>query len=177
MTLDTTDTLVGLSFGYNQNEDDSHSMSPRQAVRFLLHVASRGGNLLLNVGPDAAGNIPPVQRRCLEGMGEWLREHGSIDGTRRVVPAVAEPVGREGGDEAIGKEWVRWLKRGDEVSAYIDSNDPKGQVRLIADWKSIDRTSAQNGGRPIVVREDGLVDIGTLAGSMPGCVTFRSYHS
>jgi alpha-L-fucosidase len=103
-------------------------MSPRQAIRFLLHVASRGGNLLLNVGPDAAGNIPPVQRRCLEGMGDWMKAHGSIDGTRRVQALTAKPVGSEGGDEEIGKEWVRWLKRGKEVYAYIDSGDQAGEL-------------------------------------------------
>ena len=168
-----TEGLVGLSFGYNQNEGDSHSMTPRQANRFLLHVASRGGNLLLNVGPDAAGNIPPVQRRCLEGMAEWIEAHGSIDGTRRVAPNIAQAVGKEGGDEDIGDQWVRWLKRGNHIYAYVDSNDPKGQVKLPADWKTIDRLSAQSGGQPVRIGDDGLVDVQTLVGPLPSCITFR----
>lgn len=164
---------VGLSFGYNQNEDDSHSMTSRQAIRFLLHVASRGGNLLLNVGPDASGNIPPVQRRCLEGMGEWMRTHGGIDGTRHVEATLVRPVGSEAGDEEIGTEWVRWLKRGNKIFAYLDSRDPKGQIKLLANWEMVERTSAQCGGKDISVGEDGLVDVGTLAAPMPGCITFR----
>ena len=148
-------------------------MSPRQAIRFLLHVASRGGNLLLNVGPDAAGNIPPVQRRCLEGMGDWMKAHGSIDGTQRIAASTAKPVGSEGGDEEIGKEWVRWLKRGKEVYAYIDSGDQAGQVNLMADWQTVDRTSGQSLGRPIAIGEDGLLDISMLSGPMPGCITFQ----
>lgn len=168
-----TDRQVGLSFGYNRNEDDSHSMSPRQAIRFLLHVASRGGNLLLNVGPDASGNIPPVQRRCLEGMAQWMEAQGRIDGTRRVDAALVQPIGNEGGDEEIGKEWVRWLKRTNEVFAYVDFNSPEGQVKLSADWNTLDRTSAECQGRTIEVDEDGNVEIGNLTGPMPCCITFR----
>jgi len=148
-------------------------MSPRQAIRFLIHVASRGGNLLLNVGPDAAGTIPPVQRRCLEGMGEWMQAHGSVDGTRRVQASIVTPIGSEGGDEEIGKEWVRWLRRGEEVYAYVDSNDKVGQVKLMADWQIVDRTSAQSLGQPFRVAEDGLVDISALPDPMPGCITFK----
>ena len=148
-------------------------MSPRQAIRFLLHVASRGGNLLLNVGPDAAGNIPPVQRRCLEGMGDWMQAHGSIDGTRRVQLSIAKPIGGEGGDEEIDIEWVRWLRRGKEVYAYVDSSDLGGKVKLVADWQTVDRTSAQTLRGPITVGEDGLVDISTLPGPIPGCITFQ----
>jgi alpha-L-fucosidase len=147
-------------------------MSARQATRFLLHVASRGGNLLLNVGPDASGHIPPVQRRCLEGMGEWTRVHGSIDGTRRVDAKLVKPAG-EAGDEDIGKKWVRWLKRGRDIFAYIDSNESSGQVTLQADWKMIDRSSAQNGGKAFEVGEDGAVDLANLTGPMPSCIKFR----
>jgi alpha-L-fucosidase len=127
----------------------------------------------LNVGPDAAGNIPPVQRRCLEGMGDWIQAHGSIDGTRRVQASIVKPIGSEGGDEEIGKEWVRWLRRGNELYAYIDSSDPEGQVRLVADWQTVDRTSAQSLGNAITVGENGLVDINTLSGPLPGCITFK----
>lgn len=106
-------------------------------------------------------------------MGEWMKVHGSIDGTRRVEKAIAKPVGTEGGDEEIGKEWVRWLKRGNEVFAYVDYSDSKGQVILSADWDRIDRSSAQSQGRPISVGEDGSVEIETLAAPMPGCITFQ----
>lgn len=148
-------------------------MSPRQAVRFLLDVASRGGNLLLNVGPDASGNIPPVQRRCLEGMGEWMQAHGCIDGTRRVDPSVAKAVGSEGGDEEIGSQWARWLKRGNKAYAYVDSRESKGQVKLLADWANIERSSAISQGSSVVVGEDGLVDLGSLPGPLPKCIMFR----
>ena len=63
---------LGFSFGYNRVEDESLTLSPRELARHYADVVSRGGRLLLNVGPTAAGEIPPVQRRTLEGAASWL---------------------------------------------------------------------------------------------------------
>jgi alpha-L-fucosidase len=63
---------LGFSFGYNRVEDASLTLSPRELARLYADVVSRGGRLLLNVGPTAAGDIPPVQRRTLEGVAPWL---------------------------------------------------------------------------------------------------------
>lgn len=63
---------LGFSFGYNQVEDASLTLSPRELTRLYADVVSRGGRLLLNVGPSASGEIPAVQRRTLEGSAAWL---------------------------------------------------------------------------------------------------------
>ena len=59
---------IGFSFGYNQLEDESQSLSGRELAKYLTDVVSRGGRLLLNVGPTAEGLIPPLQRRALEEL-------------------------------------------------------------------------------------------------------------
>lgn len=41
-------------------------------LRQLVDVTSKGGNLLLNIGPDADGRILPQARRCLEKFGDWM---------------------------------------------------------------------------------------------------------
>ena len=47
-----------------------------------MDVASKGGNLLLNVGPTAEGVIPPQSVSRLREMGDWTRANGeSIYGT------------------------------------------------------------------------------------------------
>jgi len=52
---------VGNSFGYNRNETEEHMILPR--------IASKSGNLLLNVGPMADGTIPEMQRAPLLALG------------------------------------------------------------------------------------------------------------
>ncbi|MFC0681873.1 alpha-L-fucosidase [Lysobacter korlensis] len=65
---------LGFSFGYNQAEDDSLTLSPRELARLYADTVSRGGRLLLNVGPTASGLIPDIQLRTLDGVAPWMRE-------------------------------------------------------------------------------------------------------
>lgn len=45
-------------------------------VRKLVECVSKGGNLLLNVGPDARGAIPEKQAEILRQVGAWMRKNG-----------------------------------------------------------------------------------------------------
>ena len=42
-------------------------------IKKLVECVSKGGNLLLNVGPDARGNFPPESIQRLEAIGKWMR--------------------------------------------------------------------------------------------------------
>jgi alpha-L-fucosidase len=54
-----------------------------QLVQLLVGAAGRDGNMLLNVGPQPDGRIPPAQVERLREMGQWLSQKGeSIYGTR-----------------------------------------------------------------------------------------------
>lgn len=64
---------LGLSFGYNRVEDEALTLSPRELAQHYADVVSRGGRLLLNVGPDASGRIPDVQLRTLNGVAPWMQ--------------------------------------------------------------------------------------------------------
>ena len=55
----------------------------KDLLRQLVDVTSKGGNMLLNIGPDADGEILPQARQCLEKFGDWMAVNGeSIHGTR-----------------------------------------------------------------------------------------------
>jgi len=74
---------IGNSFGFNRNETEDHYQSGTELMRILADVVSKNGNLLLNVGPEANGRIPPYQRRALIDLAGWLRVNGeAIYGTR-----------------------------------------------------------------------------------------------
>lgn len=68
------------TWAYNKN--DHNFKSPRTLIRSLVEVASRGGNFLLNVGPQPDGQIQPEFQERLKAIGAWLTLNGdSIYGT------------------------------------------------------------------------------------------------
>lgn len=42
-------------------------------IKKLVECVSKGGNLLLNVGPDAKGTIPPQSMEALAAIGAWMK--------------------------------------------------------------------------------------------------------
>ncbi len=67
-------TINASSWGYNKYETEFKT--DRDLIRMLIEVASKGGNLLLNVGPKPDGTIQPEFVTRLEAMGQWLKRNG-----------------------------------------------------------------------------------------------------
>jgi alpha-L-fucosidase len=67
---------LGNSFGYNAQETAADLMSGTDLVHLLVDVVSKGGNLLINVGPDGHGRIPELQRQPRAHLGTWLESSG-----------------------------------------------------------------------------------------------------
>ncbi len=75
---------IGHSFALNRLENLDAYLSREELVRLLIDLVSRGGGLLLNLGPTADGRIPVIQQDRLVGLGEWLEVHGeAIYGARQ----------------------------------------------------------------------------------------------
>lgn len=80
------------SWGYHRL--DVNWKSTAELLRFLSHVATGGGNLMLNVGPDADGVIPEPQVARLREIGRWMKDHApAIRGTTRWPLAGGTPWG------------------------------------------------------------------------------------
>jgi alpha-L-fucosidase len=71
---------INNTWAYNKNDQDFKS--EQTLIRALVEVASRGGNFLLNVGPQPDGQIQPEFQQRLRAIGDWLTLNGdSIYGT------------------------------------------------------------------------------------------------
>lgn len=58
--------------------------SPQTLIINLIDIASKGGNFLLNIGPNPKGIIPEDNIKRLKIIGKWMKKYGdSIYGTER----------------------------------------------------------------------------------------------
>ncbi|MHB8519894.1 MAG: alpha-L-fucosidase [Limisphaerales bacterium] len=74
---------MGYSYGYNRAETIDDYKSGRELILVLIDLVSRGGNLLLDIGPTADGRIPVIMQQRLLEIGDWLRVNGeAIYGSR-----------------------------------------------------------------------------------------------
>lgn len=110
---------MGRSFGFNRNEDVQDYQTAEALIHMLVEIVSRGGNLLLNIGPAADGTIPVIMQERLLQMGEWLKVNGEAIYGSRVNRTTGE------GDS------VRFTRSADGRWLYaIALRHPGAQLRL-----------------------------------------------
>jgi alpha-L-fucosidase len=86
---ETCQTFSG-SWGYHR--DETTWKSARQLVAMLIETVSKGGNLLLNVGPTARGTFDHRAKARLNGIGQWMSLHGrSIYGCTQAPEEFKKP--------------------------------------------------------------------------------------
>jgi len=73
------------TWSFTGREEDYKT--PYELITMFCECLGMGGNMLLNVGPDATGTIPQQQADILETMGAWIRKHEeAVYGTERGLP-------------------------------------------------------------------------------------------
>ena len=76
------ETCMTINNQWAYNAHDHDYKSAQYLIRALVEVASRGGNFLLNVGPQPDGVIQPEFQERLRAIGDWLSVNAeSIYGT------------------------------------------------------------------------------------------------
>ena len=69
-----TAATINDTWGYKK--DDHNWKTPEDICFKLVDIVSKGGNYLLNVGPDADGRIPQPSQDILRKVGAWLKVNG-----------------------------------------------------------------------------------------------------
>ncbi len=88
------ETCMTMNDTWGYKLDDHNWKSSTQLVRTLVEVVSKGGNFLLNVGPDAKGRIPAESVKLMGEIGKWMRiNDAAIYGTT-ASPFDRSPWGR-----------------------------------------------------------------------------------
>ncbi|MBW7460313.1 alpha-L-fucosidase, partial [Paenibacillus sepulcri] len=80
------------SWGYYRDEESWKSVD--MLVKMLIESVSKGGNLLLNIGPTGRGEIDERALDRLKGIGAWMRRH-----SRSIYGCTAAPEGIESPDD------------------------------------------------------------------------------
>jgi len=122
---------IGHSFGYNRAETVEDYASPQKLVALLVDTVSRGGNLLLDIGPAADGRIPVIMEERLLQLGEFLKTNGeAVYGTRKWR---AHSGGRDGPLHGEGRRRLRRRPRRPGRSVTLKAPKATGatKVRLL----------------------------------------------
>ena len=70
------ESCVTMNNHWGYCENDRFFKPADMVVRKLVECVSKGGNMLINVGPDARGNIPQESLDILEQVGRWMKRNG-----------------------------------------------------------------------------------------------------
>lgn len=76
------ETCMTINWTWHYKSNDEHWASTGTLLRNLIDIVSKGGNFLLNVGPDATGVMPQPEQDRLLAIGRWMTVNGeAIYGT------------------------------------------------------------------------------------------------
>jgi len=99
---------MAYSYGYNRAETIDDYKTGREFIMVLCDLVSRGGNFLLDIGPNADGTIPVIMQQRLLEIGDWLKVNGeAIYGTRYAGRACQWTAGKRPGQQ-FGEFMVKY---------------------------------------------------------------------
>jgi alpha-L-fucosidase len=131
------------SYGLNRAERADDYKTSRELILVLIDIVSRGGNFLLDIGPDADGTIPPLMEQRLLEIGDWLKVNGeAIHGTRAAARSCQWTEGRTP-EQAYGEYRVRYElleqvgqqpRDGVAVKQVFFTQKPEALYAITAGW-------------------------------------------
>lgn len=114
-----------------------------ELIRELIDVVSRGGNFLLNIGPDAEGGIPEESIRIFKEIGSWMNVNGQAIYETRANPFPVELT------------WGRVTRKGDdEIYLLVYEKPESGVIGLPCLFEGGATATLLDGGKTVTLNQD-----------------------
>ena len=129
------------SWGYKSY--DHHWKSTKELLFWFIDIASKGGNYLLNIGPEGSGKVPEKSAEGLKEIGQWLAINGEAiygssawdvfhEGIEETSIAGTGHREKKGFTKKFSQEEFWFTKK--ENNLYAISLMPSSQEILIKSW-------------------------------------------
>ncbi len=146
------------SWGYKPS--DNNWKSSETLIQNLIDIVSKGGNYLLNIGPDGYGRFPAESIRRLADIGVWTKVNGEA-----IYGASASPFNRPAWGRYTKKEAVIYAHVFDwpqDGKLVVNSDINIKKASLLIDLKSKLRVENIDGKLTIILPENAPDDIATV---------------
>lgn len=80
------------TWGYSKHDHDWKSAET--LIRNLIDASSKGGNYLLNIGPEPDGSVPAASVKRMHEIGDWMKVNGESIYATKASPFEVTPWGR-----------------------------------------------------------------------------------
>lgn len=94
------------SWGYDR--DNKNWKSSEMVIKLLIDTVSKGGNMLLNIGPNGRGEIDTKTQSILEDVHQWMRLH-------------KEAIYGCGASEFVAPQDARFTQKGNRLYLHLFS--------------------------------------------------------
>lgn len=99
------ETCMTLNNNWGYCEANKNWKSPQFIIQCLVNCVSKNGNMLLNVGPDARGNIPEASVHILQEVEKWMDKN-------------SESIYGCGASKFVKGDWGRYTQKGNTLYAH-----------------------------------------------------------
>lgn len=149
------ETCMTMSSSWGYKSWDINWKSSETLIRNLCDIASKGGNYLLNIGPDALGQVPQQSIDALHAIGDWMKINSEAIYATKASPLGTMSWGRctqkqEKGNTILYFSVFDWPRDGKLVIPDLDR--PVISAKLLAGGTSL-KTNKSTEGLEISVPE------------------------
>nr|WP_295872822.1 alpha-L-fucosidase [uncultured Chitinophaga sp.] len=142
------ETCMTMNGTWGYKSYDQKWKSTETLIRNLVDIASKNGNYLLNVGPDALGQFPQPSIDGLKGIGQWMKVNGEAIYATNGSPFGAFPWGRctkkmNGGNTTLYFHVFNWPADGKLVIPGLKNKI--NSARLLTGGKKLTTTTTEEG--------------------------------